>query len=347
MLKIKKFNIFKKKSLLSTVCFLLLFGLIACQNDKQEDQTTVAEIAPKIMVKVQLERLDSSLFATQNATSLQLFFKQNAFLLKTYFPENQFGKSPKVEKTLGGLLQSKDLRAFHQQSTSLYNFKEIETQFSEAFSSIKAQYPNFTPPKVCTMFSGFMGNDLYVSDTLIVIGLDYFAGKKARFRPQVYDYQLRKYEPSYVVPQVLVLLSAKYNETNLKDESLLAEMIYYGKSYEFVSQLLPTLPDSLVIGYSQEQLDETENAQDLVWGHFIDEQLLYKTDHFTKAKYVGEAPSTPAVGPKCPGSIGRWVGWKIVRKYIENNPATTIPTLMKNTEVQKILEGSKYRGVVE
>ncbi|NJN42061.1 MAG: hypothetical protein HC811_07420 [Flammeovirgaceae bacterium] len=58
---------------------------------------------------------------------------------------------------------------------------------------MKYYYPDFKPPVIKTMLTG-LETDLYVSDSLIVIGLDYYLGKGAKYRPNMYEYMLRRYE---------------------------------------------------------------------------------------------------------------------------------------------------------
>lgn len=314
---------------------LLLFVLLGVQGCREKEPVRA----------VPVQRLDAELFACRSQAEVAQFLRRNPDVAKAYL--GGLGTPDSLAMTLFRLVSDSTLRGFYNQTQALFADNKLGTDFGEAFANLKSIYPNFKEPRVVTLFTGFLGNDLFVSDSLIVIGLDYFAGPKARFRPQVYDYQLRKYVPAAVVPQALLLLSAKYNETNLEDRTLLAEMIYFGKSYEFVKELVPETPDSLLIGYTGRQLAETAIAQDLVWAHFIDNKLLYETSPLRKVKYVGERPGTPEIGPRAPGSIGRWVGWQIVRRYRQNNTGESFPDLMKNTNAQRILEQSRYRGQVE
>jgi hypothetical protein len=314
---------------------LLLLLTIVFQSCQQPTELTEA---------VPIQRLDSTLFACRSEAEVQRVLNQNPGVARAYL--SSLGTGDSLAATLYRLVSDSTLRSFYQRTRTIFRDNDFGSQFGEAFANLKTQYPNFKNPRVVTLFTGFTGNDLYVSDSLIVIGLDYFAGPSVKFRPQVYDYQLRKYVPEAVVPQALLLLSAKYNETNLENRTLLAEMVYFGKSYEFVKEILPETPDSLLIGYTGRQLAETANAQDLVWAHFIDQKLLYETSPLRKVKYVGERPGTPEIGPRAPGSIGRWVGWQIVRRY-RDNTNESFPDLMKNTNAQRILEQSGYRGQVE
>jgi hypothetical protein len=177
--------------------------------------------------------------------------------------------------------------------------------------------------------------------------LDYFMGKKGKYLPEVYDYQLRKAMPEALVPQAVLLLSQRFNATNPKDKSLLTDMVWYGKSYVFGHTMMPEKADSLFIGYTSDQLSGSYENQESIWAHFIDNQLLYNNQDPVKAKYVGERPTTPEIGKSCPGSIGRWLGWRIVGKYFDENENLKIQELMKMTDAQKIFEASKYKGLAD
>ena len=125
---------------------------------------------------------------------------------------------------------------------------------------------------------------------------------------------------------------------------MLADMVYYGKGYIFTKTMLPNVSDSLVIGYSDKQLTETFNAQDVVWAHFIDNQLLYQTSPAIKQRYLNERPFTAEIGQACPGAIGRWLGWRIVGQYHDEHSGVGISDLMRNADARQIFEQSGYKG---
>ena len=81
--------------------------------------------------------------------------------------------------------------------------------------------------------------------SLIVISLDFYIGPKASYVPDVPQYVLRRYRKEFIVPSVVLLLSQRYNRTSPTDQSLLTEMVYYGKAFEFAKDVQPDLPDNL------------------------------------------------------------------------------------------------------
>lgn len=313
------------------VGLFFLLGLVSCSKP---------ESAP-------VHRLDQALFQVRTSDSIRAFLAQNPSVAQLYFNANPANTDTLVAE-LAARVNNPDLRRFYDQiQTEFGDMTPLRRQLGEAFTRIKQDFPGFRPPRIVTMVSGFMGPDLVLSDSLIIIGLDYFVGPKALYRPEGPDfpqYILRRYEPSSVVPRIVLALSEPFNAADRADQTLLADMVYAGKGYVFTKQMLPDTPDSLIIGYTDKQLTDTFNNQGLVWGHFIDNQLLYQTNSAIKSRYMNERPFTAEIGKACPGAIGRWLGWRIVGLYHDDHPNVPLSELMQNPNARQIFEQSGYKG---
>lgn len=220
----------------------------------------------------------------------------------------------------------------------------LENEFQQAFSNLKYYYPGFVPPKVETVITG-METDLVITDTLIIAGIDYYLGSAGKYRPRLYEYLLTRYEPEDVVPSTLLIygISDRFNKTNLEDKTVLADMIAYGKSFYFAKHMLPCVPDSTFIWYSSEEMKGAIENEDLIWARLIEDQVLFSTSHVAKQKFLGDRPKTLEVGEQCPGRIGQWVGWQIVKKYMETHPDVSLPQLMQMSDAEKLFKESRYK----
>jgi hypothetical protein len=303
---------------------------------------------------VRIERLDKTLFADTTRAGVQAFVRQNPVIADLYFGREDYPSPDALTDELHRLVNDPNLNLLHRQAEA--EFVDIETvgglagQLAEGFANIQKAFPAFKPPRVVTVISGFTGADLLVTDSLIVIGLDYFAGPGTKFRPRgpaFPQYLLRRYQQAFIVPAIVQTIATRFNRTNPTDQTLLADMVFYGKNYVFTKNMLPTVPDSLITGYTELQLTRTYEAQDLVWAHIIDNQLLYQTKPDLKKRYIDERPFTAEVGPDCPGAIGRWVGWQIVARYQDRNPSVSLADLMSNPDARRIFEQSGYKGQPE
>ena len=324
---------------LALFSFLILV-VFSCKTDNREVVDTSS-----VQMDITVENLDQELFNSKSVQDVQNFLNKHSYLKSLYFTDTQTDTS-QLAGQLYNMSQNPGFQEFRTQIDTIIGDRNstIINPLEEAFKRIKVYYPDFKAPKIQFMISGFTGSDLYVSDTLVIVGLDFFGGAKALYRPNVYDYQLRKYQKEYIVPSIVFFLSNKYNYLDAADATLLSEMIGYGKGYEFVKQVMPEVADSLILGYSEENLRRTYNSQLDIWSFFITNKLLYEKNELKKQKYIGERPFTVEIGNKVPGGIAKWLGWRIVSRYMEENPKVTLQDLMKNGNFGQILQESGYKG---
>lgn len=298
--------------------------------------------------EVRLQRTEQTMFTGKSRAQIQAFLNTNRAFAQLYFNTSQFGNDTALVDALYTRINDPELNVLYRQvQVEFTDVTELTGQLAEAFANIKKDFPAFHTPKVVTTVTGFMGPDLVVTDSLVIIGLDYFAGPKAKYHPPrngFPDYVLRRYQKPYIVPAVIFALSDKYNATNRADQTLLADMVYYGKGYVFTKTMLPDVADSLVIGYSNRQLTNTYASQEAVWAHFIDNQLLYQMNPAIKQRYMNERPFTAEISTKCPGAIGRWLGWRIVGRYHDTKSSVSIVDLMRNDNARNLFAESGYKG---
>ena len=296
-----------------------------------------------ITVAIAVQRLEQKLFALESKEDIGAFLKTHPVFAVQFLGVAAGSDEAMLIDRLHAMIHNTALRdLYHEVQRVFGDFSAIQEQLVSAFRYLHYYYPDFQLPQITTFITG-MGTDLYVSPALIVIGLDFFMGTEAKFRPQLPQYILSTYQPAYIVPKILLLLSQRLIEMNATDQTLLADMLYYGKAYYFTKAMLPAVADHIILSYTPEQLAAVNQHQDIVWAHFIEQELLYTTNHLTKNKYISDRPFTAEIGTQCPGNIGRWLGWEILKRYVEKMPEVSLPSLMHHQDSQAILTQSKYR----
>jgi uncharacterized protein YjaZ len=105
---------------------------------------------------------------------------------------------------------------------------------------------------------------------------------------------------------------------------------------------MPNTPNTLKINYSAEQLNWCNANAEGVWFFLIDNELLYTKTTSEIIKFMGEAPFIQGFPEGSPGRVGHWVGWQIVKAFMEKNPNTSLEKLM-SIKAQNILNKSKYK----
>ena len=128
-----------------------------------------------------------------------------------------------------------------------------------------------------------------------------------------------------------------------EDKTLINKMIYWGKIYYFTEHMLPKAADSLIIEYTTDEINRVELNKKETYGYFAKNDLLFNEERASETKFIAPRPITNEVGDKAPGRIGRYLGWDIVRSYMENNSQVTIPELMSDTNHREIFRKAKYK----
>lgn len=327
--------------------FLLvgLFFLSSCKNEEEENGCAFTPETSGINVELSLASLSDSLVGVTSKAALIKILDGHEILREIFFKRSQYPNDSAFINELYKRFTNIHLDTLALEVKRVFgNEEKLKEEFIQAFKNVKYYYPEFKVPRIETVISGFE-TDMYVSDSLIIVGLDYYLGKGARFRPNMYDYMLRQYNPENIVPSTMLIygIDSKVNHMNGDNKTALADMIAYGKSFYFAKQMVPCTPDSVFIWYSAAEIKGAWENQDVIWARLIEDKLLYSTSHVLKLQYLGERPKTAQVGPDCPGRIAQWVGWQIVKSYMKEHPNHTLPDLMNSGNPDKIFEDSKYK----
>jgi len=328
--------------------FFLVFNLLlaGCNTDDEEKCALIPQ-TNDLAIELEFEQLEDSLPAITSKQQLVDFFSRHTTLRDFVFSRSAYPSDSVFINELYARFSNPHL------DTLLFETKRVfgdgaylKEEFRNAFVTMRYYYPDFQIPKIQTVITG-LESDLFVSDSLIIVGLDYYLGTGARYRPNMYEYMLRRYQKNFIVPSVMLLygIDTRYNKTDLSDRTVLADMISYGKAYYFAKHMMPCVPDSVFIGYSSEEIAGARANQDRIWKRMVEDEAFFSTSAQVKQRYIAERPKTYEVGDQAPGRIGTWVGWQIVKSYASRKPDLTVPQLMLEQDARLIFNESRYRPI--
>ena len=122
-------------------------------------------------------------------------------------------------------------------------------------------------------------------------------------------------------------------------------LIYYGKQLYFMDKVIPFKTDAEKIAYTQEKLEWSKANEFQIWQYFVDRELLFSTDSKLPGRFINPAPFSKfqleQIDNESPGKIGQFIGWMIVRSYMENNEVSFQEMLSKSAE--EIFNNSNYK----
>lgn len=112
------------------------------------------------------------------------------------------------------------------------------------------------------------------------------------------------------------------------ENTVLSHILYEGALAYAKMQLIPDASVANAIGLSEEQLTDTENNIEYMWGKLAAEQMLYSSDNDLIERLFAQLPYSTPISPKAPGRCVRMLGYQIVQSFVRNNKGTTLEKLL-------------------
>ena len=245
----------------------------------------------------------------------------------------------------------------------LYSFvsdtliRELETNVAEnldtiqlrkdlelAFRHYKYYFPEKEIPVVYTCISG-LNQSVVTAEKLIGISLDKYLGTNSRFYKQLGlpVYKRRNMHPEKIVPDAMYAWAVTEWPKSDNANNLLSQMIHEGKMLYFMDAMLPEISDTLKIGFTKKQLDYCRKNEASMWTFMAEQKLLFSTDRMSIKRFIDDGPYTTPFTDQSPARTGAWLGWQIVRSYMNQNKDVELADLINNADFQMILNQSGYR----
>lgn len=345
------------KSIVLNFLILLFSGIIisACNGCKK--QTTHSKI-PSHYEPAPIMRFEEELFAidTNNIIpGLTKLHQKYGFFYNSYAHDLlkfEYDRNDSIYiNQLSKLIKHIPFRNFQKTVDSVFkNMNDISDQLGLANAIFKQEFPERATPSYVTFISEFsVANATY--DSLMAIGLDMFMKEKFGYlyrsaELQFPEFMIRKLSKNYIAANTIKALGiSQFEDQTSKDKRFISSIIFEGKVRYFMQSLLPSTPDSIILGYTQNQVDWCYKNEPQIWAHFIEKNILYKAEQSEYMRYFNDGPFTSADGvpAEAPPAIAVFEGWQIVKKYMNENPEITLNQLMNEADSDKILKKSKYR----
>ncbi len=320
-----------KFSMKPILLFLLVVMIaVSCKKDKALEH----EIA-KLKSDVQIERFDR-LFAQVTANKLPDIKRAYPFMFSEKYPDSFW--LAKTKDTL-------QIQLFNEVDKVFANIEDTEIEIESLFNHIKYYFPEFSPPRIITTTNDVdHRNRIIVTDTITVIALDSYLGSTHEFYGGIANFLKANLNKAQIVVDLANEYAKKYTY-HPERKTLLDEMIYFGKLLYFKDVMVPFKTEAERIGYTEAQLNWAITNESYIWRFLVSRELLFSTDSKLPRRFINPAPFSKfyleGVDADSPGRLGQYIGWQIVRAYMEQNDASLKDMLIKNTE--DIFNNSKFK----
>jgi gliding motility-associated lipoprotein GldB len=313
------------------IFIVLLISLVffGCnETDKIE-----AEIA-EIPVTVNVSRFDRE-FASAKPADLKNLKKTYPYLFPSQYPDSIW--EAKLKDTI-------QIELFDEVGKAFPDFENEKQELTALFQHIKYYFPVFIVPKVITLTSEVQYNSRVIfADSLLLLGLDNYLGADHKFYVGIQDYISAELDKKFMISDVADNFARKV-VPRLNDRTFLADLIYYGKILYIKDKLLPNADDAIKIGYSLDEIDWAIGNEEPMWRNFIEQEHLYSTDQTLRIRFLDPAPFSKfglELDNESPGRLGRYIGWQIVRAFMDKNEVTVQQLL--NISAEEIFKKANYK----
>jgi hypothetical protein len=226
------------------------------------------------------------------------------------------------------------------------NMKAVEQELTLAYRRFHYHFPEIILPAVYTYISGVQYElPVMYADGIAVVAIDCYLGADFDYYQMlgIPAYMTQRMTPGHLLNDLFKTLYMSIVDQSLPSLNILDEMILTGKRLYFQEAMQPGLADNVIIGYSPEQYQWVERHEAQLWAYLVGEELLYSNDFQAFRRMFGDGPFSGDFSREAPSRLGEWVGWRIVRAYMKQHTDKSIAEMLRITDSQQILTGSKYR----
>ena len=312
-----------KKFVVIITVLLLMFS---CEKETSKNIDVSA-----IKVNVKIDRFDQQ-FYNANEKTLEVVKLEYPYL----FPhQNDSIWLHKIESEKELYLKSEEV---------FKNFETEKDNIEELFKHVKYYHSSFNVPKIVTLITNLdYESKVVYADSLLFVSLDMYLGKNSEVYKDFPLYLAQNFDKNYLMVDIAKSIGERYFIES-KKRQFIDLIINEGKKMYLIDSYLPSVSDAQKIGYSNDKFDWAVANETQLWKYFIENKLLYSTDQNLHERFIANAPFSKFyidIDKDSPGRIGVWIGWQIVRSYMNNNNVTLQQLLQTSSE--EIFRKSKYK----
>ncbi|NOQ71715.1 MAG: hypothetical protein GQ574_06935 [Crocinitomix sp.] len=327
-----------------TAIILLCLVVTSCSTDKLDVDVSAIEL------DLEFDRFEKSMFAGESPDEMRTV---NADLIERggelyeFYVYDMLRSGSVYDDSIGEYLwyfvsDSMMQLVNSDMETEFADFTQIEDQLTDAFKHLRYHLPDaLVPNKIITYNSAFSFG-VISSDSVIGVGLEMFLGpensivKEIRFPVYMKEKMRREYMPVDVAQSWLTANVVGDD----RGETFLSSMIYFGKLMYTLEAMMPEFEEHLIVRYTKDEYDYARASEYSIWQYLVDMDWIYSVDMKVKLRFFEEAPTTVGIDDS-PGRIGQFMGWQMVRSYMNANEDVTLEELLKETSETKILKAYK------
>ncbi len=232
--------------------------------------------------------------------------------------------------------------AYNEVVKKFTDFSSIEEQINQHLWNYQIQFPSKQIPAVYTCISGF-NESIILGDSILAIALDKYLGRDCPFYQKLnwHQYQIKNMYKEKIPADCIYAMVLTDFPLPEDAKSLIDHMIYHGKIL-YLTKKITQAHDTLVLGFTEDELNFCKNFEERMWIFLIEQKLLFSTELMTIMQFTEDGPFTKYFGNNSPSKAANWIGMRIIQSYMKKNSDISLSGLMKDKDYSSILKKSGY-----
>lgn len=312
-----------------SIVFLVCLALLSCEDDSKIKDEIAA-----LKVEFSIERFDQ-IFMETPAENLSQLKKEYPFMFSKKFNDSVW---------INRMQDSLQIELKKEVDIAFGNFEKESSEMELLFKHLKYHFKEFRIPRVITVTSDVdYRNKVIATDSILLLALDNYLGSDHKFYDGIQQYLKQNFRKDMLVSDMAEAYAKQYIFQS-NSRVFLDDMIYFGKVMYFKDTVIPFITDANKIGYSESQFEWAQANESNIWRYFVEKELLYSTDPKLAARFINPAPFSKfnlELDRESPGRLGQYIGWQIVRAYMENNDVPF--KQMLSLKAEEIFKKSRFK----
>ena len=330
------------------VIYLSTILLTACGGGSHPN------VEPAVDLDLRIERLDQDLFRSANDTTGNF----NLRLYATYGPFYQEYverilrlaplDDPRLPVALTGFTMNPDWSALQLRADSVLGDMEPQrAEFELAFERLKTFFPDSIVPRIIAFNSGF-NYGVTPTDSVLGVGVEWFVARGSRVEAMLAadvfpQYMKERMRPEMLVPSAVKGWLQVHYTRDVRGADVLTNLVEIGKVMYLLDALLPETNPALKLAFSDDQLKWCEDNEFNIWKELVAKEQLYSKKTEDIDRLLNDGPFTNGFPRESPGHIGEWIGYRMVKAYMDDHADMTMTQLFTDADARAVLKSYKPR----
>ena len=257
-------------------------------------------------------------------------------------------EDPRLPIALTSFTLNPDWQGLQQRADSILGDLEPQrAEFERAFERLLSFFPDSLVPRIVAFNSGF-NYGVTPTDSVLGIGVEWFVAHgspvEAMLAPDVFpQYMKDRMRPEMLVPSAVKGWLQVHYTQDVRGEDLLTNLIEIGKVMYLLDAVLPETNPAFTFAFTDEQLKWCEDNEFNVWKELVANEQLYSKKTEDIDRLLNDGPFTNGFPRESPGHIGEWIGYRMVKAYMNDHDELTMAKLFANTDPRTVLKSYKPR----